>query len=92
MSIVKYKKTAPRDAPLSETTFIGWLQKNLFSSWVNTILTIISLYIVYAVVKSLWFWGIQDAVWVAENRRECSAIANQGACWAGFLPWLDDIY
>jgi general L-amino acid transport system permease protein len=64
----------------------------LFSSWINTILTIISLFIIYSVVKSLWIWGVWDAVWVAENRRECFAISKHGACWAGVLIWLDNIF
>jgi len=92
MSMVKHDKTAPRDAPLSETTFIGWLQKNLFSSWINTILTIISIYIIYSMSKSLLIWGVLDAVWVAENRRECFAISKHGACWAGVLIWFDNIF
>ena len=67
MAVVKTEKTAARRAPLSETSVIGWLHKNLFSSWLNTALTLISLYIIYAVVKWLWIWGVADAVWFAEN-------------------------
>jgi len=92
MSMVKHERTVARDAPLSETTFIGWLRKNLFSSWVNTILTLISIYIIYAVVSSLWVWGVQDAVWTAENRRECFDISPHGACWAGVIVWFDNIF
>jgi general L-amino acid transport system permease protein len=29
---------------------------------------------------------------VAENRRECFAISKHGACWAGVLIWLDNIF
>ncbi len=90
MAVVKAEKTAARRAPLSETSVIGWLPKNLFSSVTNTILTLVSLYIIYAVVQWLWIWGVADAVWVAENRRECFDISIDGACWAGVIVWLDN--
>jgi len=92
VAIVKAKKTATRPAPLSETTFIGWLHKNLFNSWTNTILTFVSLYIIYVTVTGLWVWGISEAVWVAKDRRECFAISIDGACWAGVISWLDNIF
>lgn len=92
MAIVKEQPTAARSAPLSETSLIGWLHKNLFSSWTNTVLTFISLYIIYVAVTGLWGWGIGDAVWVARDRRECFAISTDGACWAGVIQWLDNIF
>ena len=92
MAMVNNEKTAARSAPLTETTFIGWLHKNLFSSWINTILTLISLYIIYATVKTIWVWGVHEAVWVAENRRECFNISKTGACWAGVIVWLENIF
>ncbi len=33
-----------------------------------------------------------DAIWVAENRRECFAINIDGACWAGVIDWADNIF
>jgi general L-amino acid transport system permease protein len=92
MGIVKADKTPARAAPLSETTIIGWISKNLFSSWFNAILTVVTLYIIYLTVKDLWIWGVSDAVWVAENRRECFSISIDGACWAGVITWLDNIF
>jgi len=91
-AVIQKKKTDARSAPLSETSVVGWLHKNLFSSWINTILTIISIYIVYLVVAGLWTWGVADAVWVAENRRDCFKISIDGACWAGVIVWLDNFF
>ncbi len=92
MAIVKAENTPARPAPLSETSVIGWLQSNLFSSWANAILTVICLYIIYAIVTRLWVWGFADAVWVASSRRECFNISIDGACWAGVIAWLDNIF
>lgn len=40
-----------------------WIQKNLFSSWYNTILTIISLSFLFWISESFIQWAIKDAKW-----------------------------
>lgn len=92
MAIIKATQTPSRAAPLSETTIIGWLRKNLFSSISNSVLSVVTLYVIFITVSDLWLWGIGDAVWVAENRRECFDISLDGACWAGVIAWLDNIF
>jgi general L-amino acid transport system permease protein len=91
VAIVKREKTPARPAPLSERSIIGWMHRHLFSSVLNSILTIVTLYIVFITVRDLWAWGIADAVWIAESRRECFDISLGGACWAGVLAWMDNI-
>ncbi len=92
MAIVKTVKAPALPAPLSETSVVGWMKKNLFSSVFNTLLTIVTLYITYIAVKGLWVWGVADAVWVADSRQECFKISVDGACWAGVFAWLDNIF
>lgn len=92
MAIVNAEKTPARAAPLSETSFLGWMRLNLFNSPLNSILTIVCLYIIYITLSGVWKWGIADAVWVADNRRECFSISIDGACWAGVIAWLDNIF
>jgi len=92
MPVIKAEKTPAMPPPLSETSVIGWMQKNLFSSVYNGLLTFATLLIIYTAVKGLWVWGLSDAVWVAENRRECFNINPDGACWAGLIAWMDNIF
>ena len=92
MTIIKAVKTPAATPPLSETSVIGWIQKNLFSSVLNGLLTIATLFIVYTAVKGFSVWGLVDAVWVADNRRECFSINPDGACWAGIFAWIDNIF
>ena len=92
MTIIKAVKTPAATPPLSETSVIGWIQKNLFSSVLNGLLTIATLFIVYTAVKGFSVWGLVDAVWVADNRRECFSIDPDGACWAGIFAWVDNIF
>ncbi|MEH6360054.1 MAG: amino acid ABC transporter permease [Amylibacter sp.] len=92
MAIIKATKTPARPAPISETSILGWLQKNLFSSAFNTVLTLITTYIIYLTVSGVYVWGFADATFAAETRRECYGNSLTGACWAGVIDWLDNIF
>lgn len=92
MAIVSAEKTPAREAPISERTIIGWMRLHLFSSPFNSFLTVITLYIIYLTIEGVWTWGVADAVWVADTRRQCFAVSIDGACWAGVIAWLDNIF
>ncbi len=92
MTVIKATKTLERAAPLVERSIIGWMHKNLFSSWLNAILTLVTAYLVFITVSGLWTWGVTDATFVAESRRECYDNSLTGACWAGVIDWLDNIF
>lgn len=92
MTIIKTVKTPSVPAPLSERSIIGWVQKNLFGSVSNSLLTFATLFIIYIAVNGLWIWGLVDAVWIADSRRQCFAINVDGACWAGIIAWVDNIF
>jgi len=58
---------------------IGWLKRNLFSTWYNSILTVIALWILYKAVSVVLDWGIVNAAF-GTTRESCDAV--QGACWS----------
>ena len=58
---------------------LGWLQKNLFSSWYNTILTIISLAGIYWIGKGFILWALTEAQWQVVS-------ANFRLFFVGFYP------
>src|SRR5919109_964229 len=76
--------------PRSEAGFTGWLQKNLFASIPDTILTIVGALLIVAIVPPLVRWGFINAQWVGVDRTACSTVAQggvqpdgwSGACWA----------
>ncbi|MCJ8322825.1 MAG: amino acid ABC transporter permease [Rhizobiales bacterium] len=92
MAIITQQKTAERPAPISETSVLGWLRINLFSSSFNTILTLVMVFIVYLTISGVLAWGYLDATFVADKRRECYDFSLTGACWAGVIAWLDNIF
>ena len=40
--------------PVTSVGVLGWLRKNLFSSWFNSLLTIVALWLIYNFVIGLW--------------------------------------
>jgi len=49
--------------PPTSVGVVGWLRKNLFSTWYNTVLTIVSLWLIYTVVGQLIVWALTKARW-----------------------------
>jgi len=60
---------------------IYWMQKNLFSSPFNVVLTLLGAWLIWSVVPPFLEWAFFDAAFTGESRRECEAVAS-GACWA----------
>jgi len=73
--------SAPVRPPRSEIGVFGWLRHNLFSSWGNTLLTLVGLYITWKLLDGVVSWGIINAVWVGDDGRVCQ-VESTGACWA----------
>lgn len=42
---------------------LAWLRKNLFSTWYNAILTVVSIWLIYIVVKPAILWAQSEARW-----------------------------
>ena len=75
-------------APRVSVGVLGWLRANLFSSWLNSALTLVSLYLIIAFLVQTLPWILQSS-WTANSLNECrEAIAQRygegthGACWA----------
>ncbi len=49
--------------PTERYTLIGWLHKNLFSTWYNTLLTFLALGMIYALLKPIMTWLFTQADW-----------------------------
>src|SRR4051812_8380335 len=71
--------------PRSTRGALAWIRENLFSSPLNTALTLFSIYIVYVIVPPLLNFLVLDAVWSGTDRDACRAETAGhpvGACWA----------
>lgn len=64
--------------PSSGTGVIGWLRKNLFSTWYNSLLTLVLLYILITTLVPFINWAIFDATFFGAAQEQCT---GGGACW-----------
>ena len=86
MADVAAESAAPRTAnpvlppPLLTQGPVAWLRQNLFSSWLNSILTIIGLYLVAKLLIGVIDWAVINAVWTGADGAACTK-AGSGACW-----------
>ena len=72
--------------PPSRTTGItGWVSKNLFSSPLNSILTILIFLLLWKSIPPFFEWAVVNSVSTADSRQQCwNQMSNPGAgaCWA----------
>ncbi len=57
-----------------------WLQRNLFSTPLNSGLTLAALYLLWLVIPPIIEWTFLQATWIGDSRTACQS--NEGACWA----------
>ncbi|MEM9319842.1 MAG: amino acid ABC transporter permease [Pseudomonadota bacterium] len=90
---VRTEMLPEQSPPALETGLLKWLRENLFSSPVNTILTLVSFVIIYLALSSFIPWAFYG-IWDASSLSECRAIRDElygapdehghgdVACWA----------
>lgn len=73
VSYVREKMVAQSAPPVDQTGIIKWVRENLFSSWLNSVLTLLSLFVIYSVVAKIGplFW---NSIWDAGSLKECREI------------------
>lgn len=85
---VRQSMLTPQQPPLGEKGAMRWLRENLFSGWLNSILTVLGLLAIFLMVKGALPW-LLHGVWNANSLGECRKIiaadwgqGQTGACWA----------
>lgn len=56
----------------------AWARKNLFSSWFNSLLTLLCLWLAWQIIPPALNWLVFQANWFGESRADCT---KEGACW-----------
>jgi general L-amino acid transport system permease protein len=83
--------------PAASVGAIGWARKNLFDGWFNSLLTLVTLFVLWKTVPPFLKWALVDSLWTAgpEACRDAD-----GACWSviganirfilfGFYPYAE---
>jgi general L-amino acid transport system permease protein len=81
-------EAAPRTAPVATTGALAWARTNLFSSWLNTALTLVMAYLLVRWTIGFIDWAFINAIWSVPMQgnvpqtQACRDLEGSGACWA----------
>ena len=81
VAYVREREIPQSSPPLTEVGIIKWLRENLFSSWFNSLLTVLSLYFIFILLKDFIPW-VYGAHWTTGSIRECYDINPDVACFS----------
>ncbi len=84
MAVYREQPTLP--SPVWQSSLSAWLRKNLFSSWLNGLVTIAVLYLLLPQLWHLIEWAFISADWFGSSREQC---VSGGACWVFITSRLD---
>lgn len=99
MQYVRTQMLPPQAPPGKESGAVKWMRENLFSSWLNAILTAASIFVIGWLAMTSLPW-LLHGVWNAKSLGECRSIIAEnygagaiGACWAVIHErWYQWIY
>jgi general L-amino acid transport system permease protein len=82
ISFVRTEMLPQQEPPATSVGVIGWMRQNLFSGWLNSIITVICAVFVFYVLGFLLSWAVSPT-WYATSLGECREIlaGHEGACW-----------
>lgn len=83
-----YQEKQTRVAPSSTKGIVHWLKDNLFSSPMNTVMTILGILFLYSIIPPFVQWAYTDATFAGDTRAQCT---GDGACWT-FVKMKMDMF
>lgn len=83
VAFVRHDQIPAADPPMQDKGALKWLRENLFSSWFNALLTILSVYFIVSAIWSISPW-IFNGVGGTSSLKECREILDgvNAACWS----------
>lgn len=64
--------------PVTQVGLLGWLRRNLFSSWLSGLVTILLAYLLVRALAPFLDWALLKANFAGADAKSCT---GQGACW-----------
>ena len=75
----------------SDRGIIGTIRHRCFNNIGNSLLTLCVAVVLFYLFKHILDWAVFNAVFIADNRRQCMDISPNGACWAGVISWFNGL-
>jgi general L-amino acid transport system permease protein len=83
LAFVRTEMLAQKEPPVAEKGVVKWVRSNLFSSWSNSILTVIALYLIVQLILNAGPW-FANGIWSTNSLAECREILQgaSGGCFS----------
>ena len=83
LAFVRTEMLAQKEPPIKEKGIVKWARSNLFSNWVNSVLTIVALYVIVRLIFSAGPWFL-NGIWDTSSLAQCREILDgaRGACFS----------
>ncbi len=81
-----YNQVETREAPSNSKGMVHWLRTNLFSTPLNSAMTILGIAFLFWVIPPFIKWSIIDANFAGSTRADCT---GDGACWVFVRAKMD---
>ena len=94
VAFVRQTEIPPSPPPAREAGAVKWMRENLFSSWLNGLLTVAGIVVVYWLLSGFVPW-VLNGTWEGENIRDCRETlqGNGGGCFAVLTQrWAQLLY
>ena len=83
VAFVATESIPPSPPPSSQVGAVKWLREILFSNWQSTLLTVVSLLLIFQILSTLLPW-VLNGVWTTSSLSECRDVLQGkfGACFS----------
>jgi len=79
-AIVRKEMVPDMPPPVHTVGVLAWMRSRLFNSPGNTILTLVSIWVIYIALSGLINFVFIDAIWQGSSGADCR-VEGAGACW-----------
>ena len=92
IAFVRTEQLPPKAPPVSQQGIVKWMMENLFNGVWGTILTLISVFVIWQVLAGALPW-LFNGIWQASSIRECREILDgaTGGCFAVLAERLNQL-
>ncbi len=88
VAYVRSEMVADLPPPDNSRGPLAWVKANLFNSVGNSILTILSLFVIYYALSGMYSFLFANAIWEGTQGADCR-VENAGACWPYIVNRFD---
>ena len=88
VAVVRKEMAPDMPPPVPTDGIVVWLRNNLFNSVGNSILTILSLWVIYYSLSGIISYVFIDAIWQGSTGADCR-VEGSGICWPYIVNRMD---